>query len=238
MFRTEHTAAVRTCLLVGASVFLSCLSLVNTESDVPFSMRRAAPAGDTISPYCSLEIRFSYPVLYPDSVRFVFQPAFNEYQVQFNRSLDTVTMLFSMPLQGNTAYRLNLASTVESIDGLLLHPQDDTIAFRTFPLEQEPNDARAMADVFNGTIFGAVSTANDTDWFTVADSTLRSFYLVSNGSSSFFDIRDAAGKSITPQEFAAAETLSAPADFTLPLYLVVYAYSRSNGGYYKLANCQ
>jgi hypothetical protein len=122
---------------------------------------------------------------------------------------------------------------VEADDGTVLFPWEDTITVVTYRREQEPNDSRPLADTMIGTIFGTIESANDTDWFAAPDPAVRFFYLVSSGSSSMFDLRDAKGASARPPIHAQAETLAVPAGFALPLNVVVYAYKQSSGGYYK-----
>jgi hypothetical protein len=135
---------------------------------------------------------------------------------------------------GDTQYSLFLASFVESEDGSMLRPGEDTLLLRTFPTEQEPNDFRTIADTLKDIIFGSVSAANDTDWFAIHDTAAASFYLKSTGSSSLFELYDADSLSVRPSKFAAAETLNVPGSFERPLYIAVFAYNRSNGGYYEL----
>jgi hypothetical protein len=213
--------------------FLSCLPLATIEPVESFAMTRTG--SDTpISPYGPVHVRFSYPVLDPDSVRFTFQPLFTEYRQTFNATLDTFTLECILPLQGDEQYSLFLVSFVESEDGSLLRPGEDTLLLRTFPAEQEPNDSKNTADTLKGIIFGSVSAANDTDWFAIHDTAAASFYLKSTGSSSLFELRDAGSLSVRPLKFAAAETLDIPGSFERPVYITVFAYNRSNGGHYEL----
>jgi hypothetical protein len=214
-------------------LFLSCLPLTNLEPVEPFAMTRTG-SGTTISPYGPVRIRFSSPVLDPDSIRFTFQPLFTEYRQTFNAAHDTVTLDFILPLQGDERYSLFLASFVESEDGSILRPGEDSLELVTFPTEQEPNDFKTIADTLKGIIFGSVSAANDTDWYAIHDTAAASFYLKSTGSSSLFEMYDADSLSARPSKFAAAETLDVPGSFERPLYIAVFAYNRSNGGYYEL----
>ena len=213
--------------------FLSCLPLATIEPVESFGMSRTG-SGETISPYGPIQVRFSYPVLDPDSIRFAFQPLFTEYRQTFNDSHDTVTIECILPLLGDTEYYLILASSVESEDGSLLQPGEDSLLLRTFPIEQEPNNFRNIADSFKNIIFGSVSTVNDTDWFAIYDTTAASFYLKSTGSSSIFKLCDADSLSVRPQAFAAAETLDIPDSFNKPVHIAVFAFNRSNGGHYEL----
>jgi hypothetical protein len=213
--------------------FLSCLPLSNIEPVESFGMTRAG-SGTKISPYGPLYVRFSYPVLDTDSVRFLFQPLFTEFRQSFNAAHDTVTLEFILPLQGDERYSLLLDSFVESEDGSILRPGEDSLELVTFPTEQEPNDFNYIADTLRDITFGSVSAANDTDWYAIHDTTAESFYLKSTGSSSIFKICDADSLSVRPQAFAAAETLDIPGSFERPLRIAVYAFNRSNGGHYEL----
>jgi hypothetical protein len=233
--RRQHWIAGGAALLPSLTLLflLSCLPLANIEPVEPFGMTNAGP--DTIiSPYGPLCIRFSYPVLDTNSVRFVFQPLFTEFRQAFNATHDTVTIEFILPLQGDEQYTLFLASPVESEDGSVLRPGEDSLVLVTFPTEQEPNDFVNIADTLRDIAFGSVSAANDTDWFAIQDTSAGSFYLKSTGSSSLFKICDADSLSVRPQTFAAAETLDIPGSFERPLHIAVFAFNRSNGGHYEL----
>lgn len=220
--------------IIGAAALLSCVPLSSPVNQEQFLIKRVGSGGDTIAPFGGLRLCFTAPVRYPDSVGFIFTPACGDFQVLFNKTADTVTLVFSAPLPGSTAYAVSLASEVESVNGTLLYPSDGTMRIRTWPIEREPNDDRTLADSFTGTAFGSIANANDTDWFQVADAAARTFYLQSTGSESLFSVRDAQGRIKSVSRFAAAETLAVPTSFTPPLYLVVCAFGRSNGGWYKL----
>lgn len=153
--------------------FLSCLPLANIEPVEPFVMTRTG-SDTTISPYGPVRIRFSSPIVDPDSVRFAFRPLFNEYRQTFNASHDTITIECILPLQGDAEYFMFLTSFVESEDGSLLRPGEDSLLLRTFPIEQEPNDSKNTADTLNSVIFGSVSAANDTDWYAIHDTAAAS----------------------------------------------------------------
>ncbi|MBN2035648.1 MAG: hypothetical protein JW768_02785 [Chitinispirillaceae bacterium] len=229
----RQASFIATLFAVLFTYALSCIPLANMEPVEQFRMVRATET-DTVSPYDSLLIAFTYPVLQPDSASFEFIPPFFDFQQAWNERSDTVTFWFAQPLEGRTHFRLVLQSTVESVEGSLLRAGEDTISFHTHASEQEPNDTRETADPFSGTVFGSVSTANDSDWFAIEDTSWRSFYLKSSGSFSLFDIRDAGGSSVRPSSFAEAETLAIPDTFVRPVHLVVFAYNRSNGGHYEL----
>jgi hypothetical protein len=229
LLKVVCTGAVVVGLLTG------CLPLIATGPEEDFSMNWAG-ASDTVSPYGPLSVYFTSPVLFPDSVIFDIMPIFSDYRQQGNESADTFSLELLRSLRGGSRYVLRLAEWVESIDGSFLTPGNDSIVFHTWPAEQEPNNGRTTADTLGSITFGSISMANDTDWFEVRDSTVETFYIKSIGSSSLFDIRDAAGAVRGPTSFAAAETLSVPQGFVRPLHLVVYAFNRSNGGHYELGS--
>jgi len=213
---------------------LSCLFPLISEGPaehLTFSI--AGSVNDTISPFGPLKIRFSAPIKHPDSVGFNFTPPFTEYQTVWSNSLDTATLIFSLSLNGNAGYRVLVTGRTDAANGALLIPGDDTINLRTWRCEQEPNGSPSLADPLHGRVFGRVNMANDTDWFAPADTMRREFYLKSTGSLSIFSIRDSRGTVLAHPTYAPAETLSVPADFVPPLYVLVYAYERSNGGSYE-----
>jgi hypothetical protein len=228
-----HSGGTALCISLAPLLFLTCLPLTTIDPVEPFGVTRTG-SDMAISPYGPIEIRFSSPVLYPDSVRFAFKPLFTEYRQTFNETNDTVTIECILPLLGDREYFLWLASSVESEDGSLLQPGEDTLLVRTFPIEQEPNDSRLTADTLRSVIFGSVSAANDTDWFAIHDTTAASLYLKSTGSSSHFMLCDADTLSARLETFAAAETLDIPDTFHKPVHIAVFAFNRSNGGHYEL----
>jgi hypothetical protein len=209
--------------------------LDNSDSSIVFHLVRAGTTGDTIAPFGSLKLRFTHPVMDPDSVLLSFQPQFTDYQLFLDSTKDTVALAFTQPLQARTRYSIHLAKAVSAEDGTLLFPSDDSIVVFTAAAEQEPNNTPALADTLRGKLFGQISMVDDSDWFAVPDTTLRTFYLKSTGSSSRFDICDAKGAPVAQlSAFAAAETLTVPSDCLHPLYIVVSAWNRENGGYYEL----
>ena len=214
----------------------SCMVPLETDEPlVPFQVTVAGSTTDTISPFGPLYVAFTRPVDTLDTVNFIFfNPDFTEYQVLWNGPHDTAELYFAVPLDGNAHYSVGLSGKVVSTDGETLSPSKDTLRFVTNYCEQEPNDSRDLADLLQGTIVGNISTANDTDWFLSSDTTKRSFYLKSTGSSSIFTVVDNNGLSITPGAYADAETLSVPMEFVSPLYIFVNAYNYSNGGSYEL----
>jgi hypothetical protein len=205
----------------------------NDNSD-PFTFVNAGD-GDTITPYGSIAIRFTRPVAHPDSVHFLFDPPFADFLLASNTKGDTLTMQLSLPLNAETRYSIHLKDQITAKDGTLLFPNDDSVVVVTADAEQEPNDQLSTADLLVKKIFGAIASADDTDWFAISDTALREFYLTSHGSSSRFDVRDVNGTVLVkPSLIAPAETLLVPSNSPAPRYLVVSAWNRSNGGYYEL----
>jgi hypothetical protein len=234
--RSSRSAVLGRSLLAALLLplaFFCFVPLNPADSENPFRLVRVGGAGDTIAPFGSLALRFTRPVAHPDSIHFVFAPQFADYQLTFATTLDTITIFFAVPLQGSTRYSFHPDRPIEAADGHLLDPADDSVVVFTFPIEQEPNDSRQTADLLEGKLFGSISLASDTDWFAMPDTAARTFYLKSNVSSSQFDIRDATGALFRPTAFAMAETLAVPSSFVPPFCLVVYAWNRSNGGFYE-----
>lgn len=214
---------------------LSCMFPLKTDEPLEqFHFAAAGNPADTISPYGPIFLKFSRPVKSVDSVRFIFSHGFTEYQVLWSSSNDTAKLVLVLPLDGNAAYIVSPAGNIESTDGSKLIPGKDSIKLITFRCEKEPNGSRDLADLLQGTVFGQITMANDTDCFLVSDAVQRSFYLKSTGSTSTFVILDDSGRSISPDTYAPAETLSVPVAFVPPFLIRIHAYNHSNGGTYEL----
>jgi len=221
------------CVLVlfpALMVSLSCDVPVRSTPLLPFHLVNTGST-DTIPPYGSFMLLFTRPVADPDSVQFIFNPP-EECLSAFDTTHDTVTFTLTQPLIGSTRYTIKLANPVHADDGAVI--ASDSVDLITAAIENEPNDSRDLADTVRTRIFGSVTTANDTDWFVVADTTVQSFYLRSSISSSIFDLRDSLGRVVVQAVIAEPETLAVPVPAIRPLYVVVYARSNSNGGYYEL----
>ena len=200
----------------------------------PFHFGIAGNSADAISPYGPIILKFTSPVKSVDSVRFIISRGFTEYQVLWSGSNDTAKLILALPLEGNATYTVSPAKKIKSADGSLLIPGKDSIKLITFPCENEPNGSKDLADLLEGTAFGRIATANDTDCYLVSDTAKRSFYLKSTGSVSTFVIMDSRGMSISPPAYTPAETLSMPGTFVPPFSIRIYAYNHSNGGTYEL----
>jgi hypothetical protein len=233
--RRYSNSELHIVLAVSLLIIASCM--IPLENDGPqnqFHVAFASTVSDTVSPFGPLYLRFSRPVRDPDSASFVFTPVFTDFQILWNTLHDTATLYFASPLDPNAKYGIRSADMIESTDGAILSPGKDTLELYTQYCEQEPNSSIDLADILRGTLFGHVSTADDTDCFSVSDTAKRAFYLKSTGSDSYFSVIDANGQSITPEAFTSAETLSVPAGFEPPLHVFVYADNHSNGGSYEL----
>jgi hypothetical protein len=221
--------------LSAALLTVSCLfPLNNGPADQPFQLTRVGNVADSIAPFGALKLVFTRPVRNPDSVDFAIRPYTHEFQILFNASRDTVSLLFTVPLEGNTKYSITATDPIAADDGAMLYPWEDTVVVCTYPTEQEPNNSRALADTLKGRRFGSITAANDTDWFVVPDGTADVFYLVSTATSSTFDLFDATGTASLSGTFAGTQTLTVPLGFVRPLYVSVHAWNRSNGGYYEV----
>ncbi|MCU0609148.1 MAG: hypothetical protein MUF22_05215 [Chitinispirillaceae bacterium] len=215
---------------------LFCSVNLTPPAEDPFFLARTAHTSDTIAPYGSLTLRFSQPVADPNSVQLIFTPLFEDYRLSFNATNDTITLGLTLPMAGETRYVLRLGSQVRSVNDSLLLPQQDSIVLVTAPREEGDNHSASLADPLYMQIFGCIETANDTDWFVIADTTSRSFYLKSNITKSSFDLRDSARMIVArPSIIAGPETLTV-APGIVARYAVVYAHNRSNGltGFYEL----
>lgn len=203
-------------ILIVAALFLGCV--VPSEPPVK-SMEIFLCSSDTISPYSPIKMSFSSPLEDSQMIPFHFSPPFFDYYNTLSSSKDTLELVPSSPFMGNTRYSLIA--------------RGDSFSFYTYAHEQEPNNAASTADLFIAKIFGSVSNVNDTDCF-IINHKVRSFYLRSYYSESAFLLSDSMGKVISPRIYRAVDSLTVPDSFIYPLFLRVFSYYRSSGGYYEI----
>ncbi len=166
----------RGAILVG--LFLACVYNGPTD-DTPLTMQCPDGLGDTVSVVPRLRIIFSDP-LADSSVAVVFSPAVAvRYAASLNPARDTLLVDVMDMLDGNTRYVLRLGGRVASVKGGVLEPADDSVVFFTFPREQEPNDAKDIADTLVSVLFGVLSEGSDIDAFVCTRNDIGALYLQS-----------------------------------------------------------
>lgn len=203
-------------ILIVAVLFLSCV--IPSEPPVK-SLEMYLCSSDTISPYSSIKVAFSIPLDDSQVIPFHFSPPFFDYYKAFSLSKDTLDLVPSRPLMGNTRYNLIAPG--------------DSFSFYTYAHELEPNNTAATADLLAAKMFGSVSSVNDTDCFIINEK-IKGFYLRSYYSESVFSLSDSAGEVTLPRVYRPVDSLTIPDSFIYPLLLRVFSYYRSNGGYYEI----
>jgi hypothetical protein len=190
---------------------------------------------DTISPWDSVAVVFSQP-LSDTLVLFTFFPPFYMYSLRMSETRDTIHLHFAEPLDGDTRYVIRLEEKVTSSGGAVLEPSDDSVVVVTASVEQEPNGTVSLADTLTGRCFGSAGTVNDTDCFLISGEETECVYLVSHGSQTSFIFQDDEGTRSEERLFNESDTTPVPEDAAWPLYVIVFSYHRSVGGYYELGN--
>ena len=219
----------------GIAGMLSALSLLYcvVPTDTPeekFHFVHSGYGGD-VAPYGTMNIAFSEGLSDSSQVEFAFNPPFYMYSIGYSSGRDTVLLRFSEPLRGATVYSIRLKETVYSVHGSVFSPDADSLVITTAYCEQEPNDRYSLADTLRGRCFGAVATVDDTDWYVVPVE-VRKLYCNSFGSHTGFFIRGFNDNG-TPREYTQSDTVQLPDTVTTPLFMAIYSYLRSVGGYYE-----
>lgn len=228
-FSITVVSIVRHVLIPGLFM-LYCVVPSDTVQEKFYFEHAALP--DTVAPFGSIIIAFTEPVSDSSPVGFSFQPSFYSYALIFNTARDSVIVQLSEPLRGNTTYTIRLQYTVYSINNSVFTPQSDSMRVVTGTVEQEPNNRVELADTLRQRCFGAIALVNDTDWY-VVDKKIEELYLHSFGSQTTFALLGG-GVVTTLREFTIYDTVTIPETAALPLYVAVYSYFRSVGGYYEL----
>ena len=188
---------------------------------------------DTISPYGPLNIVISESLSDSSAVEVVFSPQIPCFKSFVSPSKDTVSISFFCPLEGNKKYTVKLLNDLVSKSGQILL-EGDSITFYTYYLEQEPNNSFPTSDILQRKLFGSISTVVDTDCYIIPDSSIRSVHLVSSVSQTTFELYDNNGEKSSDRQYKKNDTLDIPDLFVYPLYVRVFSYQHSSGGYYEI----
>ena len=70
-------------------------------------------------------------------------------------------------------------------------------------------------------VFGTLSSANDTDYFSIRDTSINKFYIIASGSQTTFAVQDSLGSRTPERSYRNRDTITAPDSFKAPLYLLV-----------------
>lgn len=217
-------------VLITSMIFLNCV-IPSEPPKETFKMYLCVD--DTISPYSSIIIGFSSPIQDSQQINFHFDPLFLDYICEVNETKDTIEIIPSSPLKGNTRYKFHSENPLNSTEQSVI-TTTDTLSFRTYPHEREPNNSIQTADILTGKAFGSVSNVNDTDVFSISNKKASGLYLKSESSQSIFSISDSTGKLIQKSKYRSMDSIMIPDSFAYPVYMQVYSYYRSNGGNYEI----
>lgn len=218
---------------MGIFVFIGC-QFEPTKPITPLTMHWAHQGSDTISVFAVLSIAFSMPIT-ASQVELSLTPANDSWYSALNNRHDTLRLIASSPLAGNTRFVVRLAQEIESTEGASLFAGTDSIVFFTRALEQEPNNSPATADILTATLFGTMATTSDTDYIAIMDTMIDEVRLVS--------LLSKVGYVMLDSELVELDRSSGEIDSTLvllpnynrrPVYLLIYSPLRVMGCRYGL----
>jgi hypothetical protein len=103
------------------------------------------------------------------------------YHTVINEGRDTVTLVVTGLLAGNTRYEIFPAGPITAEDGGTLAPEDAVFTILTHATENEPNDRpdTTVADRFIDPVYGFITTALDTDYYRLSPPLPAGIYLYS-----------------------------------------------------------
>jgi hypothetical protein len=216
-------------LLVSAS----CVWEIK-EDPKPLHLTLAASQPDTVTIQPQIHCVFSSPVQ-DAAVSLEFSPDFFDFYVQLNADKDTLTIVVTHPLNGNTRYAIRPMENITSRDGATLAPNEDSLVIITAPAEHEPNNSVVTADTVTGRICGMISNAADTDYYRCDWLAGDTVCITSSGSPASFQVIDSTGFAVyAPHRGLITDSLIAPAAFISPFTIKVFAGALSTGGLYDL----
>ena len=162
----------------------------------PFTMSLPENISDTISPFQSVPLCFSRAISDTGQISFSIKPLFEQYYYTISATNDTVFIVPSEPFPGNTRFVIRADKRIMSVNDEPLSV--DSVVFFTHAFEREPNNTIETSDHLPKKVFGTLSSANDTDYFSIRDTSINKFYIVASGSQTTFAVQDSLG-SRTPE---------------------------------------
>ena len=222
--------SVLTFILFLTLVISNCVIQTEPlEQSISFSL-----LSDSVSPFSPVKLCFSSPIDDSISPQILFFPQFQQYYITFNSSKDTLTINPTSPFSGNTPYKIHAKNQKPSPESNIPSLNDSAVFF-TYPLEKEPNNATSIADSINLMIYGSISSVNDTDCFRLTNYKNSSKLIFKSiGSRSFFNFQDHNGKIFNIDFYDDSMEVRIPDSIVKPLYLLVYSFRKSCGGYYQI----
>lgn len=186
---------------------------------------------DTISPFQSVPLCFSRAISDTSQISFYIEPLFEQYYYTISTTNDTVFIVPSEPFPGNTRFVIRADKRIMSVNDEPLSA--DSVVFFTHAFEREPNNTIETSDPLPRKVFGTLSSANDTDYFSIRDTSVRKYYIVASGSQTTFAVQDSLGKRTPERSYKSRDTIIVSNSFKAPLYLMIFSYRKSVGGYYE-----
>jgi hypothetical protein len=230
-FKFQSLSRFIPAFLILASV--SCVWQLKEEPK-PLLLALAANQPDTVSILPSIKCFFSEPIQ-ESSVHLQFSPNFFDYYVLLNAAQDSLTIVITQPLLGNTRYVIRLAQPINSKNGATLTANEDSLVIVSAVMEREPNNSKNTSDTLHGWIEGIISTSSDTDYYYCNCSAGDTLFLSSVNTVSAFQAIDSPGTATPSLHYGLLmDSLIIPSSAILPIFVKVFAAYRSSGGYYDL----
>ena len=209
---------------VLTSIAFSCVIPSGTESGA-FRMS----VKDTVAPYGSVTVMFSNAVeestlimkLLPDNIAL---------RAQMNKTKDLASFSLPLSISGNSLYML-IPGVEENSQ---MNRYYDTLFFRTWPKENEPNNSVETADSINLKIFGSLTTIDDVDWYVVDSAFTKRCVLRNYGGTANLKVARKPGAPVIESAVSDTEIVAIPENARGMAYIIVYTPSRSAGGYYEI----
>jgi hypothetical protein len=227
-------ARIKTVSSFLLCLWASCIFDTRVNSG-PLTMTCIDANTDTVSVFPQLQFVFSAP-LADSLVALDFSPPISaRYGVYLNATHDTLSLDVMEMLDGNTRYVVRLRNPVTSRDGVVLDPSQDSLAFVTYPREQEPNNTKDLADNCASEIFGTVSDASDVDVFLCTDNKARGVFLQSiNSQDSFYIVDSLSHVFSLDHQINPIDTIVFPDSIVRPVYIFVVCRIKGSEGDYEL----
>jgi|GEM_PF-2304086 len=189
----------------------------------PLVMSRADRQGDTLSPFPTLKFAFSAPVE-NDHISLYLEPEDAAYHTELNAGRDTVALVVTGVLKGNTAYTVSPAEVITASTGSSIAARGVEFTFFTLSREREPNGFQDTSHQYCNPVFGDLYSAADTDFFCIADPAVTALYLRSyDGAVLGLGLSDTAGHDTAVTGREAVKYLAVPGGFAPPRFARVYS---------------
>jgi hypothetical protein len=220
--------------IAGVAALAAGTCIFNSEKPPePLLLQRVDSSSDTISVFPRLVFSLSSR-LTDDTVSLEFSPPFYDFYAFVNQSRDTLTLVVTGELQGDSRYVLRPSVALVSVIDEEYEPGRDSMVLFTVGKEKEPNNTPADADAFISRICGTISQMSDTDWYRMEEIPGRTLRLRSLDSRLGMALRGPIdGPSVAVTTISG--TMAIPDTLEPPLFVSVYTYVRDAGSRYELS---